>query len=221
MVTHSPSSEIRHERPQPASERERTASIPQTLIDILRRYGNKSLAEAWLVTQRWPDGVRCPKCDSSNIARPPDSKPMPYRCRACRTQFSVKSHSALHSSKHSLGIWVQAFHLCSAVSNPDAVDMRDILSITNKAAWNLAMRIHEAWEFYRREPQASNSQKRLSSNFNPIGRRHVQIAIRKSTRPRRVLPPPINDSAGVIAKAIFSLPGDHKWVFMRGKSFRD
>jgi len=120
-----------------------------------------------------------------------------------------------------LGIWAQAFQLCSALSNPDAVDMRDILPITNKASWNLAMRIHEAWEFYRREPQASNPERQLSANSALIGQRRVEITIRKSTRPRRVLPPPISDSAEVLAEAVFGLPEDHTWVFMKGKSFRD
>ena len=149
MGTYSPSAEDRHGPPQPASAKEHSIPVDQALLDLLRRYENESLAEAWLIAQRWPNGIRCPKCYSDNIARPPDSKPMPYRCRGCRTQFSVKSHSALRSSKHSLGTWVQAFHICSAVSNPDAVDIRDILPITNKAAWNLAMRIHESWEFRR------------------------------------------------------------------------
>ena len=147
MGTHPPSDESQHEPPHPASENENTPSIGQALLDTLQRYENESLAEAWLIAQRWPDGVCCPKCGSDNIARPPDNKPMPYRCRGCRTQFSVKSHSALRSSKHSLGTWVQAFHICSALSNPTAVDIRDVLSVTNKAGWNLAMRIHEAWEF--------------------------------------------------------------------------
>ena len=221
MVTHSPSSEFRHEPPQPLSEKEHTTSIPQTLLDILLRYGNESLAEAWLVAQRWPNGVHCPQCDSDNVARSPDSKPMPYRCRNCRTQFSVKSHSALRSSKHSVGTWVQALHLCSAVSNPDAADMRDILPVTNKASWNLAMRIHEAWEFYGRESHASNPRRQLSLDPSFTGQQGVQIARRRSTRPRRALPPPINYSAQVLAKAMFSLPEHHTWVFMRGKSFRD
>ena len=149
MATHSPFPEGRHEPPQPAAENDNPISIDHALLDVLRRYENESLAEAWLTAQRWPNGIRCPRCDSDSIARPPDNKPMPYRCRSCRTQFSVKSHSALRRSKHSLGTWVQAFHICSALSNPDAVDIRDVLPVTNKAGWNLAMRIHEAWEFRR------------------------------------------------------------------------
>ena len=142
MDTDLPSSDARHESPHPAS-------IDPDLLRLLRRYENESLAEAWLIARRWPEGISCPKCDSDDIAQPPDRIPMPYRCRPCRTQFSVKSHSALRSSKHSLGTWVQAFHICSALSNPAAVDIRDVLPVTYKAAWNLAMRIHEAWEFRR------------------------------------------------------------------------
>ena len=161
MSTHSLSAEDRHEPLQPASAKEHSIPVDQALLDVLRRYENESLAEAWLIAQRWPNGVRCPKCDSDNIARPPDSKPMPYRCRSCRTQFSVSSHSVMRSSKLPPSVWVQAFHICSALSNPDAVDIRDVLPVTNKAAWNLAMRIHESWEFYRRNPQTSGAQRRL------------------------------------------------------------
>ena len=149
MGTHSPSAEDRHGPPQPASAKEHSIPVDQASLDLLRRYENESLAEAWLIAQRWPNGIRCPKCDSDNIARPPDTKPMPYRCRSCRTQFSVKSHSVMRSSKLPMSIWVQAFHICSALSNPDAVDIRDVLPVTNKTGWNLAMRIHESWEFRR------------------------------------------------------------------------
>ena len=161
MDTSSNSAEDRHESLQPASAKEQHVSINQALLDALQRYENETIAEAWLVAQRWPNSIRCPKCNSYSIARPPNNKPMPYRCRTCRTQFSVKSHSALRGSKHSLGTWVQAFHICSVISNPDAVDIRDVLPVTNKAAWNLAMRIHEACEFYRRNPQVSSAQRRL------------------------------------------------------------
>ena len=161
MSAHLPSDESRCEPPQPATKTDNLILIDEALLDIIQRYENESLAEAWLIAQRWPNGVHCPKCNSDNIATAPDRKPQPYRCRVCRTQFSVTSHSALRNSKHSLGTWVIAFHICSSLSNPDAVDIRDVLPVTNRAAWNLAMRIHESWEFYRSNPRASSAQRRL------------------------------------------------------------
>ena len=221
MGTHSTFYESRLEQPLPASARDRYISVDQVLLDILERYENEELAEAWLTAQRWPDGIRCPKCDFCRIARPPDSRPQPYRCRDSRTQFSIKSHSALKGSKHSLGTWVKAFHICSAISNPDAVDIRDLLPVTSKAGRYLTMRIHEAWEFYRHNPQASSVQRPLPLSCNFSGQRRVQITVKKGTRPRRVLPLPITTTPEVLAEALFHLPQSHTWVFMKGKSLRD
>ena len=162
MNTHSPSDEGRHQLPHPAAETRDLNSIDQGLLHVLQRYENEELADAWLIARRWPNGVRCPKCHSEDIAEAPDRKPQPYRCRRCQTQFSVTSHSALKSSKLSPSVWVQAFHICSALSNPDSVDIRDLLPVTNKAGWNLAMRIHEAWEFRRSGEGNRQSQRRPS-----------------------------------------------------------
>ncbi|MYC05574.1 MAG: hypothetical protein F4X57_00055 [Chloroflexi bacterium] len=49
----------------------------------------------------------------------------------------------------------------------------------------------------------------------------VQIVFKKSTRPRRTLPLPVDRSAETLAAALFDLPESHTWVFMKGKSFRD
>ncbi len=71
----------------------------QSFPDDLRRFEDESRAETWLVSQRWPSGVKCPRCHGENIARA--SRPMPYRCRVCRLQISVKSHSIMRASKSS------------------------------------------------------------------------------------------------------------------------
>lgn len=45
--------------------------------------------------------------------------------------------------------------------------------------------------------------------------------LREPTRPRQEMPPPIRESPEVLATALFNLPEDHVWIFMKGKSFRD
>ena len=49
----------------------------------------------------------------------------------------------------------------------------------------------------------------------------VQSILRKRTRPRRAMPPPLPVSPEDLAKALLELPEDHAWVFMKGKAFRD
>ena len=213
MNTRPPSDESRGESPDPATNIDNSASIDQALLNVLQRYENESLAEAWLTAQRWPDGICCPQCSSESIARPPDRIPMPYRCRNCRTQFSAGSHSVMRSSKLPLSIWVQAFHICSTLSNPDAVDIRDVLPVTNKAGWNLAMRIHESWEFRRSgEANRAKSYGAIMSQPSPF---------RKEGRPRRPVPPPVLASPERLVEALLELPESHNWLFMNGKSFRD
>ena len=70
-----------------------------SLIDAAQRFGDAAAAEAWFVARRWPEGIRCPYCGSDSVAVIANRKPMPYRCRACRQHFSVKTGTVLQSSK--------------------------------------------------------------------------------------------------------------------------
>ena len=51
---------------------------------------------AYLETLRWPDGVRCPRCDSADTARLEARKK--FYCRSCRYHFSVTSGTLFHNS---------------------------------------------------------------------------------------------------------------------------
>ena len=49
-------------------------------------------AERFVAERRWPDGARCPKCDSRNVAvrkRRPDRRWPQWRCRDCRRDFTA------------------------------------------------------------------------------------------------------------------------------------
>ena len=53
-----------------------------TLIDAIRKFSDEADAEAWFIEQRWPDGIKCPRCDSDSIHPRKNRKPMPFLCRA-------------------------------------------------------------------------------------------------------------------------------------------
>ena len=67
-------------------------------------------AEQWFVKMRWPDGVECPVCESHNIQVRTTRKPQPFRCRDCRKDFSVRTHSIMHGSKLSYRVWWLAIY---------------------------------------------------------------------------------------------------------------
>ena len=59
-----------------------------------------------MVSLRWPNGVRCPRCQRSEVS--PRSRQRGWRCRLCRADFTVTTGTRLHASKAPLSAWTQA-----------------------------------------------------------------------------------------------------------------
>ena len=59
---------------------------------------------------RWPDGVRCPACDSSAVIRDgyDDTRPrrQRYRCKACTGRFDDLTGTVLAGHHQPLRVWV-------------------------------------------------------------------------------------------------------------------
>ena len=115
------------------------------LSEFFRRFPDDRAAEAWFESRRWPDGPTCPHCDSDRVSQVASRRPMPYRCRACRRHFSVKSHSLMHDSKLGEQTWLLAIFLI--VANPkgrSSVQLAADLGVCQKTAWHLGHRIRAA-----------------------------------------------------------------------------
>ena len=83
-----------------------------SLMQAIRQFGDDQKAEAWLVKNRWPNGMACPFCRASAISPRKTSRLTPqYRCRACRKDFTVKTGTIMEDSKLPLGKWAMAFYL--------------------------------------------------------------------------------------------------------------
>ena len=116
-----------------------------TLMDVVKQFDTEEKAEAWFIEQRWPDGVRCPFCDSEEVSPRPTRKPQPFRCRACRKDFSVKTGTVFHSSKIPLSKWAIGFYLyMTSLKGVSSMKLHRDLGITQKSAWHMAHRIREA-----------------------------------------------------------------------------
>ena len=117
-----------------------------TLTELCDRFPDDAAAERWLVRERWPDGVQGPGCASDDVQARPTRKPQPYRCRACRRDFSVKTDTVMHGSNLGCRVWVIALYLLT--SRPKGVSSRQLhrdLGLSDKAAWHLSHRIREAY----------------------------------------------------------------------------
>ena len=117
-----------------------------SLMDLFEMFPDDDTAEAWFVAQRWPDGITCVNCGSSNVSTGYSHPTMPFRCRDCRKFFSAKTGSLMQSSKLGYRKWAIAIYILTTnIKGTSSMKLHRDLGITQKAAWFMAHRIREAW----------------------------------------------------------------------------
>ncbi len=116
-----------------------------SLVQAVEMFRDPQFTEQWFVDQRWPDGVQCPRCESDSIQH--RTKPQPFRCNACRFDFSVKTWTLMHSSPLPLKTWGLALYILTTnLKGVSSMKLHRDLGVTQKTAWHLAHRIRKAWE---------------------------------------------------------------------------
>ena len=117
-----------------------------SLVEAVQKFGDKKEAEKWFESQRWPNGVVCPVCGSTNIHKRENPKPTPYICRACRKDFSVRTRTLMHCANLSLDKWALALYLVyTNIKGISGMKLHRELGISQKSAWHPLHRIREMW----------------------------------------------------------------------------
>jgi len=107
---------------------------------------------------RWPKGIECPHCASTNIVRIEGKATKVrdglLRCKDCRKQFTVTVGTVMERSHITLRQWVQAFHsMCSHKKGVSALQLQRNLGLGSyRSAWHLTHRIRLAM---KEDPLAS------------------------------------------------------------------
>ena len=65
-------------------------------------------ARVLLETVRWPRGVRCPGCGSGRVTARRGRRAGEFRCRACVTDFTVRTGTPLAHSRAGHAQWLRA-----------------------------------------------------------------------------------------------------------------
>ena len=118
-----------------------------SVVEIMRKFPDDATAEAWFAEKRWPNGVHCPACGSTNIQIGAKHK-MPYRCREreCRKRFSVRIGTVMEGSNLGYQTWAVAIYLAlTSLKWVSSMKLHRDLNITQKSAWHLAHRLREAF----------------------------------------------------------------------------
>src|SRR4051812_2674616 len=113
------------------------------LPELIERFGSEDKSHAYLEGLPWPNGVRCPRCDSDKISR--IVKRRQFDCDACRYQFSVRVGTLFHDSKLPLWKWFLAVYMMGeSKKSVSANQLKRMLGVSYKTAWYLCHRIRAA-----------------------------------------------------------------------------
>ena len=118
-----------------------------TVFEAAERFKDEVAVEQEFIEARWPNGVACPLCGSTNVQERTTRKPQPFRCRDCRKDFSVKTGTVMQGSNIPLTKWAMAAYLLTTnLKGVSSMKLSRDLGISQKSAWHLAHRIRKAWE---------------------------------------------------------------------------
>jgi transposase-like protein len=134
-----------------------------SLIDVSQEFATEVQCIAYLEAMRWPEGVRCLRCNANRISRfvakgrerfnrkgevvrSPDRHL--YQCLTCKHQFAVTTGTIFHDTHLPLHKWFQAVALmCDEKKGGSAMQLQRNLRIGSyRTAWYLNHRIRKAME---------------------------------------------------------------------------
>ncbi len=113
------------------------------LIELFEKFGSDAKCRSYLESLRFPDGVKCLRCESDKISR--IIKRNQFMCDACKYQFSVTTNTMFKDSHLPLFKWFAAIYLMGeSKKGISANQLSRTLKMSYKTAWYLCHRIREA-----------------------------------------------------------------------------
>ena len=119
-----------------------------TMMDMAAMFATEDAAIGWFEALHWPDGkMTCLRCGSADGAyRVKSGKPQPYRCKACKRYFSLKTGTAMESSPLPLRLWAWAIFLeMTSLKGVSSMKLHRDLGVRQATAWFMLHRIREAF----------------------------------------------------------------------------
>ncbi len=115
----------------------------RTLQQAIQHYTDEQVCIDEVAAARWPDGVKCPACDTDKPYYLKTQKR--WKCRECRRQFSVKLGTIFEDSPIPLTKWMLAMWMLANCKNGvSSYEVSRAIGVTQKSAWFMLHRIRFA-----------------------------------------------------------------------------
>lgn len=124
-------------------QRKAPTKYEMNLMKLMTNFHTEEKCRERLAELRWPDGVKCPRCNGDKYAY--DSKRYVYDCYSCGYQFSVITNTMLHDTHLPLNKWfIAVYMMCESKKGISANQLKRTIDVSYKTAWYLCHRIREA-----------------------------------------------------------------------------
>ena len=116
----------------------------KNLVEFQTYFCNEAVCREFLETNRWPDGVICPFCQSRRIYRFSDKKR--YKCseKTCNKKFTATVGAIYENSKIPLQKWFVAMYIIeNHKKGISSCQLAKDIGVTQKTGWFMLHRIRE------------------------------------------------------------------------------
>jgi transposase-like protein len=121
--------------------------FPQTLLDAIRHFQDPKVVFDFMVGLRWPDGVKCPRCQSQDVRFISTRKIWECKCCKEKKQFSVRVGTIFEDSALPLDKWLAALWMIANDKNGiSSYEVHRAIGVTQKTAWFMLHRIRLAMQ---------------------------------------------------------------------------
>lgn len=118
---------------------------PRTLQEAMEYFVDPEVANNFVVSIRWPDGVACPRCECKTVSY--ISTRRTWQCKGCKKQFSAKVGTIFEDSPLPLKKWLVAMWLITSAKNGiSSYELHRSLGVSQKTAWFMLHRIRLAMQ---------------------------------------------------------------------------
>ncbi len=118
-------------------------SRPMGLYDYRALIASEATCLRFLRRARWPNGIRCPRCQGRRIRRLRERGKVEYRCRRCDHHFSDISGTIFVKTRTPLSKWFLAIGLFKIGISANALMVE--LGVSYKVAWGMLAKLRRAF----------------------------------------------------------------------------
>ena len=119
---------------------------PETLIEAIQYFSDPDNCIAYMVEQRWPDGVIiCPTCGRNDVSWLGKQRKWQCKSKHTKRQFSAKVGTIFEDSPIALEKWLMAtWMLTNCKNGVSSYEIARSVGVTQKSAWFMMHRIRLA-----------------------------------------------------------------------------